>query len=62
MEITTTAAAAIITDRIRPFTIYTCSIAASTRVGRGPKTAPVSITTPEDGETVMCFHEKNRLF
>ena len=61
MEIMTTAAAAIITDGIRPFTIYTCSVAASTRVGCGPQTAPLSITTPEDGEAVMCFHEKKLL-
>ena len=58
MEIMTTATAAIITDQIRPFTVYICSVAASTRVGHGPQTAPLSITTPEDGELVMCFHKE----
>ena len=44
LEITTTASAAAITDGIRPVTIYTCSVAASTRVGHGPQTADLSCT------------------
>lgn len=55
VEIMTTATDTIITDQIKPFTIYTCSVAANTRVGRGPQTAPQYITTPEDGESVVCF-------
>ena len=52
MEITTTATSAIINDGIKPFTMYICSVSASTRVGQGPQTALLSITTPEDGELI----------
>lgn len=40
----------IVATNLRPFTTYTCSVAASTSVGRGPSTPTFLFTTPEDGE------------
>lgn len=36
-------------ESLNPFTSYICSIAAHTSVGRGPFSATLTATTPEDG-------------
>lgn len=53
MEITVTDTSANIVNGIRPFSTYTISISASTRLGQGPLTAPIFLTTPEDGELLV---------
>ena len=47
----TTPNTSIVVSNLRPFTTYTCNVAASTSVGQGPPTAAMLQTTPEDGET-----------
>ena len=46
----TAAGTSVVAADLRPFTTYTCSVAASTSVGRGPTTPTFLLTTPEDGE------------
>lgn len=50
LELTATGTTSIVAADLRPFTTYTCSVAASTSVGVGPSTPSVLLTTPEDGE------------
>ena len=49
MELTT-ANTSLVVGNLRPFTTYSCSVAASTRVGQGPLTGTMLVTTPEDGK------------
>ena len=42
-------------SNLRPFTTYTCSVAASTSIGQGPPTATVLQTTPEDGKPESLY-------
>ena len=37
---------------LQPFTMYTFSVSASTRIGMGPFSSNVSITTPEAGNYI----------
>ena len=46
----TAAGTSVVATNLRPFTTYTCSVVASTSVGRGPTTPTFLLTTPEDGE------------
>ena len=50
LELTAMGTTSIVAADLRPFTTYTCSVAASTSVGLGPSTPSVLLTTPEDGE------------
>ena len=54
LELTTPATSVVTTD-LRPFTTYTCSVAASTSIGRGPSTPTFILTTPEDGELQKSY-------
>ena len=49
LELTATGTSIVAGD-LRPFITYTCSVVASTSVGRGPSTPTFLLTTPEDGE------------
>ncbi len=40
---------------LRPYTRYTCSIAAHTAIGRGPFSMPVTVMTPEDAPEAPPF-------
>lgn len=46
---------------LRPFTSYTFDIAASTTVGLGPRTAPVTENTPEAGmyADICCVAQRH---
>ena len=36
-------------DNLKPYTTYTCTVAAETISGLGPYSFPITITMPEDG-------------
>lgn len=42
-------------DSLLPFTTYTCRVAASTAVGNGPYSMPISFQTAEAGKSACGF-------
>ena len=44
-------ATSYIVDNLEEYNNYTCRVAAATRIGPGPYSAPIYFNTPEDG---MC--------
>ncbi len=56
----TTADRMITLQGLNPFTSYTISVSASTRVGPGPSTPSVIVTTPQAGRLHMNFWREGR--